>query len=269
VKKATMSEIGERGSNSASPSSAMPSLVAASALEVEDLTVAYKDRPAIWDMDLAIPQGVAAAIVGPNGAGKTTLLKAILGTVQPVAGAVHVFGVSYNEARLRVGYVPQRTSVDWDFPTTVLDVVLMGTYGKLGWFRRPGPGERSSALAALDQLGMHEYAGRQIGQLSGGQQQRVFLARALVQDADLYLMDEPFQGVDAVTEQAIIELMHRLRSAGKTLVVVHHDLGTVADYFDWVAILNVRLIAAGKVGDVFTSENLRQAYGAKAGGLAM
>jgi manganese/zinc/iron transport system ATP- binding protein len=236
----------------------------APALEVEDLTVAYKDRPALWDMDLAIPTGVAAAIVGPNGAGKTTLLKAVLGTVRPVAGSVRLFGLPYAEARARVGYVPQRASVDWEFPTTVLDVVLMGTYGRLGWFRRPGAGERSAALAALDQLGIHDLASRQIGQLSGGQQQRVFLARAIVQDADLYLMDEPLQGVDAVTEDAIIGLMHRLRSAGKTLVVVHHDLETVPEYFDWVALLNVRLMAAGPVKDVFTPENLKKTYGTKA-----
>jgi manganese/zinc/iron transport system ATP- binding protein len=233
------------------------------ALAVEDLTVAYKDRPVLWDLDLAIPSGVAAAIVGPNGAGKTTLLKAILGTVPPVAGTVRIFGELYSDVRGRVGYVPQRSSVDWEFPTTVLDVVLMGTYGRLGWFRRPGPGERSAALAALDQLGIHDLASRQIGQLSGGQQQRVFLARALVQDADLYLMDEPLQGVDAVTEDAIIDLMHRLRSAGKTLVVVHHDLATVSEYFDWVALLNVQLIAAGPVKEAFTPENLKQAYGAK------
>lgn len=243
---------------------ALARVAPAPALAVEDLTVAYKDRPALWDMDLAIPTGVAAAIVGPNGAGKTTLLKAVLGTVRPVAGTVRLFGRSYADVRARIGYVPQRASVDWEFPTTVLDVVLMGTYGRLGWFRRPGTGERSAALAALDQLGIHNLASRQIGQLSGGQQQRVFLARALVQDADLYLMDEPLQGVDAVTEDAIMTLMHRLRSAGKTLIVVHHDLETVPEYFDWVALLNVRLMAAGPVKDVFTPENLKKTYGAKA-----
>ncbi|MBX7106143.1 MAG: metal ABC transporter ATP-binding protein [Gemmataceae bacterium] len=231
------------------------------ALTVEDLTVAYGDKPAVWDMDLAIPAGVLAAVVGPNGAGKSTLLKAALGLIRPVAGRVRFFGEPLHRVRPRVAYVPQRASVDWDFPATALDVALMGTYGRLGWFRRPGSAEIQTARAALDRVGLAALEARQIGELSGGQQQRVFLARALVQKADLYLMDEPFQGVDAVTEEAIVGVLRELRSAGKTAIVVHHDLATVTDYFDWIALLNVKLIAAGPIGNTFTPERLQAAYG--------
>src|SRR5215216_1829623 len=199
------------------------------AVRVDDLTVAYRDKPVLWDIDLTVPQGVLMAVVGPNGAGKTTLLKAILGLVRPVAGTVRILGRPYREQRKQIGYVPQRGTVDWDFPTTVLDVVLMGTYGQLGWVRRPGPTQRNAAIGALQRVGMAAFAGRQIRQLSGGQQQRVFLARALVQDARVYFMDEPFQGVDAVTERAIVEILRELRSAGRTVFVVHHDLSTVPE----------------------------------------
>jgi manganese/zinc/iron transport system ATP- binding protein len=236
---------------------------AAPAVEVEDLTVAYRDKPVLWDVDVTVPPGVLMAIVGPNGAGKTTLIKAVLGLVRPAAGQVLVHGRPYEEQRRLVAYVPQRGTVDWDFPTSVLDVVTMGTYGALGWLRRPGRAERERALAALGQVGMSDFAGRQISQLSGGQQQRVFLARALVQDAQVYLMDEPFQGVDATTEVAIVQLLQELRAGGKTVIVVHHDLQTVADYFDWVTLLNVRRIASGPVDEVFTDENLRLAYGGR------
>jgi manganese/zinc/iron transport system ATP- binding protein len=232
-------------------------------IEVTDLTVAYKDRPVLWDVDLAVPGGVLLAIVGPNGAGKTTLIKAILGLVRPAAGQVRIFGRPYGEQRRLVGYVPQRGSVDWDFPTSVLDVVMMGRYGALGWVRRPGARERAAALEALTKVGMRDFAGRQINQLSGGQQQRVFLARALAQDAQIYFMDEPFQGVDATTERAIVALLQDLRAAGKTVVVVHHDLQTVPEYFDWVMMLNVRCIAAGPVATAFTEHNLRLAYGGR------
>jgi manganese/zinc/iron transport system ATP- binding protein len=210
-----------------------------------------------------VPSGTLMAIVGPNGAGKTTLIKSILGLIKPAAGQVLVYGKPYAEQRHLVGYVPQRGSVDWDFPTSVLDVVMMGRYGTLGWFKRPGASERAAALDALDKVGMKSYAARQISQLSGGQQQRVFLARALVQDAQLYFMDEPFQGVDATTERAIVALLQELRKAGKTVVVVHHDLQTVPEYFDWVTMLNVRRIASGPVNEVFTEQNLRKAYGGK------
>ena len=235
------------------------------AIDVRDLTVAYRDKPVLWDIDLVVPKGVLMAVVGPNGAGKTTLLKAILGLVRPAAGEVLVYGEPYERQRHLVAYVPQRGSVDWDFPTNVLDVVLMGLYGKIGWVRRPGTAQRRRAIEALDKVGMADYAGRQISQLSGGQQQRVFLARALVQDAELYFMDEPFQGVDATTERAIVALLRELRRRDKTVVVVHHDLQTVPEYFDSVLLLNVRRIASGPVQDVFTEENLRLTYGGRVG----
>lgn len=231
------------------------------AIEVHDLTVAYRDVPVLWDVDLKVPPGVLMAVVGPNGAGKTTLIKAILGLLKPVSGQVLVEGKPYSARNQSVAYVPQRGTVDWDFPTTALDVVMMGTYGKLRWFRRPGKTEREIATDALARVGMAAFATRQISQLSGGQQQRVFLARALAQDAPVYLMDEPFQGVDAVTEKAIVEILRELRSRGRTVLVVHHDLHTVPEYFDWVTLLNVRVIASGHVGEVFTPENLRRAYG--------
>ncbi|MXV84298.1 metal ABC transporter ATP-binding protein [Candidatus Poribacteria bacterium] len=235
----------------------------AKAIEVTDLTVAYQEQPVLWDVDLDVPPGVLLSIVGPNGAGKTTLIKAILGLVRPAAGNVLIYDKPYEAQRRIVGYVPQRGTVDWDFPTNVLDVVMMGRYGALGWMRRPGKQERELAMQALEKVGMEAYTTRQISQLSGGQQQRVFLARALVQDATVYLMDEPFQGVDATTERAIVTLLQELREKGKTVVVVHHDLQTVTDYFDWVMLLNIRRIASGPVAETFTSENLRTTYGGR------
>src|SRR5215218_5996029 len=231
------------------------------AIEVHDLTVAYRDKPVLWDIDLAVPGGVLMAVVGPNGAGKTTLIKAMLGLVKPVSGEVLVHGKPYSPRSQTVAYVPQRGTVDWDFPTTVFDVALMGTYGRLGWFRRPGAAERTATADALARVGMSDFANRQISQLSGGQQQRVFLARALVQDAPVYLMDEPFQGVDAVIEKAIVDILRELRSRGRTVVVVHHDLQTVPEYFDWVTLLNVRKIASGPVAEAFTDANLKTTYG--------
>ena len=231
------------------------------ALHVEDLTVSYQGKPVLWDVDLDVPPGVMAAVVGPNGAGKSTLVKAVLGLVPPTAGHVRLFGEPYARIRREVGYVPQRSAVDWDFPTTALDVVQMGRYGHLGWFRRPGRRERALALEALERVGIAELAERQISRLSGGQQQRVFLARALVQEAEVYLLDEPMAGVDAPTERAIVALLQDLRDAGRTLIVVHHDLSTVRDYFDWLVILNVRVIAQGPVGRTYTADNLRRAYG--------
>jgi manganese/zinc/iron transport system ATP- binding protein len=233
------------------------------AVQITDLTVAYREKPVLWDVDLDVPKGVLMAIVGPNGAGKTTLIKAALGLIRPAAGQVLIYGQPYVQQRRLVGYVPQRSSVDWDFPTSVLDVVTMGRYGTLGWVRRPGRRERELAMDALDKVGMSDFADRQISQLSGGQQQRVFLARALVQDAQVYFMDEPFQGVDAKTERAIVTLLQGLRQAGKTVAVVHHDLQTVPEYFDWVMLLNVRRIASGPVAEVFTEANLRLAYGGR------
>jgi manganese/zinc/iron transport system ATP- binding protein len=238
------------------------------AVEVTDLTVAYREKPVLWDVDLEVPEGVLMAIVGPNGAGKSTLIKSILGLVKPAAGKVRIYGQSYEQQRRLVGYVPQRGSVDWDFPTNALDVVTMGLYGKLGWIRRPSREDRELARESLRKVGMEDFAERQISQLSGGQQQRVFLARALVQDAQVYFMDEPFAGVDATTERAIIGLLRELRAAGRTVIVVHHDLQTLDEYFDWVMLLNVRRIASGPVAEAFTEENLAQAYGGRIAFLA-
>lgn len=231
------------------------------ALSIKNLTVSYHNQPVLWDIDLDIPAGVMAGIVGPNGAGKSTLIKSLLGLVPSLSGEVMVHGRPYATQRKRVGYVPQRSSVDWDFPTTALDVVTMGLYGRLGWLKRPGRKERHEAQEALEMVGMSAMAERQISQLSGGQQQRVFLARALVQQADVYFLDEPMAGVDATTERAIIDILRRLRDAGKTLIVVHHDLQTVRTYFDWLLLLNVRVIASGKAEEVFKIDHLRQAYG--------
>jgi manganese/zinc/iron transport system ATP- binding protein len=233
------------------------------ALEIHDMTVAYHRRPVLWDIDLAVPEGKLVGIVGPNGAGKTTLIKAALGLLPLASGKVEIYGRPYHEQRHLIGYVPQRESVDWDFPVTVRDVVLMGTYGRLGWCQRPRRAERETADRCLEQVGLSEFRDRQIRQLSGGQQQRVFLARALAQDAKVYFMDEPFAGVDAATETAIIELLQRLRSDGRTVFVVHHDLQTVRGYFDHVILLNMRLVASGPTETTFTTENLHKTYGGR------
>jgi len=232
-------------------------------LSIHDMTVAYHRKPVLWDIDYNAPSGKLVAVVGPNGAGKSTLIKAVLDLLPVASGRVRFFGEPYSRERSRVGYVPQRSSVDWDFPVNALDVVAMGLYGKIGWFRPVTRRHKAKALEALDQVGMGNYAKRQISQLSGGQQQRVFLARALVQDAELYLMDEPFAGVDAATERAIVDILRKLRSEGKTALVVHHDLQTVKEYFDEVLLLNMRLVAAGPTSQVFTAENLRKTYGGK------
>jgi manganese/zinc/iron transport system ATP- binding protein len=232
-------------------------------LDIHDVTVAYHRKPVLWDVDLTIDEPQLAAIIGPNGAGKSTLIKAVLGLVPVASGSVRVFGQPVGSVRKRIGYVPQRESVDWDFPVSVLDVVLMGTYGQLGLFRRPGAKQKQWARQCLDKVGLSDFEGRQIGQLSGGQQQRVFLARALAQRADIYFMDEPMAGVDAATERIIFDLLKELRSDGKTIVAVHHDLRTVPQYFDYVALVNVRLVASGPTATVFTPDNLRKAYGGR------
>ena len=232
-------------------------------LEVTDLTVAYNEKPVLWDIDCTVEEGILMAIVGPNGAGKSTFIKAVLGLVKPAAGGVKFYGKNYDEMRKVIGYVPQRGSVDWDFPTNALDVVMMGRYGHLGWFKRPGKTDKELAMEALEKVGMSDFADGQISRLSGGQQQRVFLARALVQEASLYFMDEPFVGVDATTERTIINLLQELRSQGKTLIVVHHDLQTLKEYFDWAMLLNVRRIDLGPVDRVITEENLKRAYGGR------
>lgn len=232
-------------------------------LGITDLTVAYHRKPVLWDIDYAAPQGELVGIIGPNGAGKSTLLKAVLELVPRAAGRVSIYGRPLNEQRRHIAYVPQRESVDWDFPVNALDVVAMGRYARIGWFRWVNRKHKQAAHEALERVGMGEYAKRQISQLSGGQQQRVFLARALTQDASIYLMDEPFAGVDAATERAIVQLLHDLRSAGKTVIVVHHDLNSVSHYFDSVLLLNMRLVASGPTGEVFTEENLRKTYGGR------
>jgi manganese/zinc/iron transport system ATP- binding protein len=232
-------------------------------LDIHDVTVAYHRRPVLWDVDLTLPEPRLVGIVGPNGAGKSTLLKAILGLVPLASGEVRLFGQPVSQQRRRIGYVPQRESVDWDFPVSVLDVVLMGTYGRLGWFRRPGRKERTWARECLGKVGIGDLSHRQIGQLSGGQQQRTFLARALAQQADVYFMDEPMAGVDAATERAIFLLLQELRNQGKAVLVVHHDLRTVPQYFDHVILLNMRLVASGPTAEVFTPENLRKTYGGR------
>lgn len=234
-----------------------------SPLSIHDMTVAYHRKPVLWDVDLDIPEGRLVGIIGPNGAGKSTLIKATLDLVPRASGRVLMYGKPYRQQRHLVAYVPQRESVDWDFPVSALDVVTMGLYGKLGWFRRPGKKEKALAEEALDRVGMASYASRQIRQLSGGQQQRVFLARALVQDAQIYFMDEPFAGVDAATEKAIVTLLGALRSAGKTVMVVHHDLQTITEYFDYLLMLNMRVVAVGPTEEVFTEDNLRKTYGGR------
>lgn len=230
-------------------------------IEVHDLTVAYQHRPVLWDVDVTFPEGKLIAVVGPNGAGKSTLIKAVMGLVPLASGHVKIFGQESRRARTSVAYVPQRSSVDWDFPTTAIDVVLMGRYGQLPIFGRPRKSDREIARACLAKVGMEAYAHRQISQLSGGQQQRVFLARALAQQTRVYLMDEPFAGVDAATEKAIVALLHELRERQSTVIIVHHDLQTVPEYFDWVLLLNLRSIAFGPVEEVFTNENLSKTYG--------
>ncbi len=232
-------------------------------LSIHDMTVAYHRRPVLWDIDFDAPAGRLIGIVGPNGAGKSTLLKAVLDLVPKASGRVTFFGKTYRELRHLIGYVPQRESVDWDFPVNALDVVAMGRYGRIGWFRPVSRRHREAAMAALERVGIADYAHRQISRLSGGQQQRVFLARALAQEAEIYFMDEPFAGVDAATETAIVQLLRDLRTAGKTVFVVHHDLQTVADYFDYLILLNMRIVVHGPTDEVFTNENLQKTYGGR------
>ncbi|OIS57983.1 manganese ABC transporter ATP-binding protein [Bacillus subtilis] len=232
-------------------------------VELDNVTVAYHKRPVLQDISLQVPEGKLIGIIGPNGAGKSTLIKTILGLVPRASGDISIYGKDYKDQRTRIGYVPQRGSVDWDFPTSALDVVLMGRYGKIGLLKRPKKADVEMAKAALAKVGMLDYANRQISQLSGGQQQRVFLARALCQNADIYFMDEPFAGVDAATERAIMTLLAELKEKGKTVLVVHHDLQTAEDYFDWILLLHLRKIAFGPAENVFTIENLQKTYGGR------
>ena len=231
------------------------------AVQVEGLSVNFDTTSVLWDIHFAIPQGKLVGIIGPNGAGKSTLLKTLLGMTKPLSGKIDCFGQPLRKVKKRIAYVPQRSSVDWEFPINAFELVLMGRYGSLNIFRWPRKADCESARHALDLVGMSAFAHRQINQLSGGQQQRLFLARALLQDADLYLMDEPFAGVDMTTEKTLIALMDKLKAQGKTLLVVHHDLSTVNAYFDWVLMLNTCLVACGPVNDVFHAETIMRTYG--------
>lgn len=232
-------------------------------LEVHDLTVSYDKKPVLWGIDFTIAKGSLVGIIGPNGAGKSTLIKSIMGLVENSSGYSRVFGRELSQMRNKISYVPQRGSVDWNFPATVFDVVLMGTYGELGLFKRPRKADKEVAQKAINDVGLQGLEKRQIAQLSGGQQQRVFLARALAQNADLYFMDEPFAGVDAATEKTIINILKKLKDQNKTVLVVHHDLQTIKEYFNWVVLLNTRLIASGETESTFTKENLNATYGGK------
>jgi manganese/zinc/iron transport system ATP- binding protein len=232
-------------------------------LEIHDLTVAFDRKPVLWNIDLKLPEGKLVGIIGPNGAGKSTLIKAIMGLLPLSSGYVKLFDQSIDEVRKRISYVPQRESVDWDFPASVLDIVLMGRYGKLGLFKRPRQADRDVAMDCLRKVGMESFVNRQISQLSGGQQQRTFLARALAQQADIYFMDEPFAGVDAATEKAIISLLRTMTESKKTVIVVHHDLQSVPQYFDYVILINTRLVACGPTETTFNQANLQETYGGK------
>lgn len=234
-----------------------------SAIEIADLTVAYHRKPVLWEISLGIPKGALVGIVGPNGAGKSTLMKAVLGLVPQVSGQIRILGGEIKQNRSRIAYVPQRESVDWDFPASVLDVVMMGLYREAGWFWPMRAEHRKRAIQAMEQVGISDLASRQISQLSGGQQQRTFLARALVQEADIFLLDEPFAAVDAATEQSIVDLLRNLQSKGKTILVVHHDLHTVPLYFNFLVLINVRAVAWGPTSEVFTPENLKRTYGGR------
>lgn len=232
-------------------------------IEVHDLTVSYSSKPVLWGVDFSLPAGTITGIIGPNGAGKSTLIKSIMGLTSMSSGYIKLFDQDLDDVRLKISYVPQRESVDWDFPASVFDIVLMGRYGRLGLFKRPRKADKEAALECLRDVGMEAYKDRQISQLSGGQQQRVFLARALAQDADIYFMDEPFAGVDAATEKAIMHLLRQMRDAGKTVVVVHHDLQSAQTYFDWILLLNMRLVACGPIDEVFNEKLLQETYGGK------
>lgn len=248
---------------SASAATVPAGRAAESPLSIYDLTVAYHRKPVLWDVSIDFPKGQLIGVVGPNGAGKSTLIKAVMDLIPKASGEIRVFGKPYRKNRHHVGYVPQRESVDWDFPVDALDVVVMGLYGQIGWCLPVRRKHRKRAAEALERVGLADLAHRQISQLSGGQQQRTFLARALVQDADLYLMDEPFAAVDAATERAIIEILQEMKNRGKTVLVIHHDLQTVADYFDYVVLLNMRVVAHGPVETTFTQENLQKTYGGR------
>lgn len=232
-------------------------------IEIHDLSVSYDKKPVLWGIDLSLPQGIMVGVIGPNGAGKSTLIKTIMGLIPQSSGYVKLMGSDIEEVRKKIAYVPQKESVDWDFPASVFDITLMGRYNQLGLFQRPREADKEAAMTALKKVGMDQFANRQISQLSGGQQQRVFLARAICQQADIYFLDEPFAGVDAATERDIFQILGDLSKQGKTLIIVHHDLQTVEKYFDWVILLNLRLVASGPTKQAFTPSLLQETYGGK------
>lgn len=231
------------------------------ALSISHVSIAYHHEPIVFDLSVTIPSGVMAAVIGPNGAGKTTLIKSILGLVKPIAGTIQIYGKKLHSEKNMVAYVPQRAALDWDFPLTVIDVVVMGSYAKLGWFSRPSKKEYQEAMRAIETVGLSAYAHQPIGELSGGQQQRMLVARALVQNSDLYILDEPFAGVDMATEQLLQGLLKSLADQGKTIIVVHHDLHTVKQYFNWALLLNKTLVAAGPLDQSFTQHNVLSVFG--------
>jgi manganese/zinc/iron transport system ATP- binding protein len=233
------------------------------AIQIKDLTVAYHIKPVLWDIDIDFLESTLTAIVGPNGAGKSTLIKTMIGLIPKVSGNILFYNKKYNQIRKKVSYVPQRNSVDWDFPINVFDLVLMGRYGHLGWFKRPTQKDKKIAFQALQKVDMVSFSKRQISELSGGQQQRIFLARSLAQQGDIYLMDEPFQGVDIQTEKKIISILQDLKKKNKTIIVVHHDLATVKQYFDYLVLLNIQKIASGTISKVFNNENIEKTYSNK------
>jgi manganese/zinc/iron transport system ATP- binding protein len=232
-------------------------------ITVRSLTVNYDKKPVLWDINLDIPRGSLVGIIGPNGAGKSTLMKAMIGLLPPLSGEVRFFGKSFASHRKEIAYIAQKNAIDWDFPITVFEVILMGAYGRLGLCKRAGKKEKEEALQVLEKIGMRELADRQISSLSGGQQQRLFVGRALLQDADVFFLDEPFVGIDMATEKFLIEMFKELTRKGKTIFVVHHDLNTVEAYFDWVILLNMRLVSSGPTANVFHGVNLMHAYGQK------
>jgi len=232
---------------------------------VNDLTCIYDRKPVIWDLHFSVPKGAMVAVIGPNGAGKSTLIKAMIGLVPAISGKVRFFGKKLDQMALKIAYVGQRANIDWDFPITAFEVVLMGLYGRIGPFRRPSKKDRAEVYKVLEKIGMSALADRQISDLSGGQQQRLFVGRALMQDADVYFLDEPFSGIDMTTEKLIVDILKELASEGKIFFVVHHDLNTVESYFDYAILLNMRLVAFGKLSEVFNSENLVKTFGGRGG----
>lgn len=231
------------------------------AIEIKHLNVSYYDHLVLNDINLNIPKGVMCAISGPNGAGKTTLVKSILNFIPHLTGSIKISGKDLKKEIDNISYVPQKESVNWQFPTTVSDVVLMGTYRELGWFKRPGKTQKDKANQAMKQLGILDLANKEIASLSGGQQQRVFLARMLCQEADIIFLDEPLVGIDKKSEQIIMNILNQLKEEGKTIIVVHHDLATIEKYFDYLVLVNHKIVTSGYVKDIFTPDNINQAYG--------